>query len=231
MKIRRYYKPEACASKDKERFNLVDPFYDVAGAVVVSTDGHRLVAVPVEVEPGESSGYVSRELLKVARKVVKQGDAEIRDKAEVVPFEIEWPCDQGRTFPDWRQAVPAWDERSPGTLTIGLNAKLLKGIADALGSEGIVAITVMVGEVDKAPIRVRALGGDPGEIGILMPCRVGEAPRRVIDLPPTESETRAAEKAEVERLADEILKKDGHPEMTRKSLTGEAVAHTGKKRG
>ena len=216
MKIARHYRPEACASKDKERFGLTDPYLDVEGRAVVATDGYRMVAIPVEVDDQDVSGYVARDLLKVARKKCKKEDfeAEIRERKELVPQGIEYPPDDARTFPDWRKVLPSFSEGEPGTVTIGLNANLLKGIADALGGAGVVALTVKVDSLETSPIRVRALSGNEREIAVLMPCRVGGAPRVRLDGILGE-ETPAETKAELDKQAGEILKAAGDAALAR----------------
>jgi hypothetical protein len=228
VRLRRYYKPEACATKDKDRTNLRDPYLDVEAEKIVATDGHRMVAIPVEVEHGDVSGYIARDFLKLGRKKSPKGEpVHIENRSVLRPFDIEWPPDQdhvGDTFPDWRKVVPAWNEKSPGAVTIGLNAHLLKGISDALGGDGIVALTFMLEQRDSAPFLVRALGGDPEEIGLLMPCRVGEKPPPVIDLPPTEAEKKASEREEAKKAADDILEANGAGEHVRPELDGDAVA-------
>jgi hypothetical protein len=222
VKIRTSYRPEACVHKDvEERFNLVDPYLDVAAKKVVATNGYSLVAVPVEVELGDSSCYISRDLFKIARRKVKLGPAEIEDKAEIVPTGITWPSEQGREFPEWKKVVPDWDERTPGTVTVGLNAKLLKGLSDALGGDGIVALTIKINERDTAPLLVRALGGSAGEIGLLMPCRAGEPAVPVIDLPEVDEEK---DRRQLEIQTDEILGNAGDGALNDPKLKGEAVA-------
>lgn len=200
MKIQRHYRPEACASKDEDRFNLTDPYLDVEHEKLVATDGYRLVAVPVEIDEDDVSGYVSRELLQVGRRKSdkKVGLVDIRKRIDLQPHGIEWPVVEARKFPAWREVLPPFAEGGPGTITIGLNARLLKGIADALGSEGQLALTVKVDQVNSAPIVVRALRGSREEVGVLMPVRVGEdgevRPSPVVDLPPTEGELKKAAK-------------------------------------
>jgi hypothetical protein len=229
VKIATRYRPEACVHKDiEERFNLVDPYLDVAAGVVVATDGHRLVAVPVETDPNDVSGYVSRELFKIARRKVKLGPAAIEDRAEIMTTGIVWPTEQAREFPEWRKVVPRWDERTPGTVTIALNATLLKGLADALGGDGIVALTMKLDESESAPFLVRALGGERGELGLLMPCRAGRPQPPVIDLPPVERER---DRRQLEIEADEILGASGDAELNDPKLKGEAEARKPRKGG
>jgi hypothetical protein len=217
VKIAKHYKPELVASKDEERFNLLDPYLDVEAERMVATDGHRLVAVPVEIEEGDVSGYVSRDLLKVGRRKAGKLEPSIQiiNRIDLLPHEIEWPCLQGRTFPAWRGVLPPYHEGDEGTVTIGLNSKLLKGIADALGSEGLVALTVKLDSPSTSPLLVRAFLGQEDEIGILMPCRIDKAsgkvaaPSPVMDLPPTEKQKKQAAKAAGEPDAIESMNLPG----------------------
>ncbi len=239
MKIPTCYAPEKVVSKDKERPQLANPYLDVAAESVVATDGHRLVVVPVEIMHGDVSGYLSGDMLKVARKKNRKSvEADIRDRKEIVPFDIEWPCPaEGCTFPDWQKVLPSFKPGDPGTVTIGVNARLLKGIADALGSEGEVALSfrldsVNVEDAPESQILVRSTFAREGELGVLMPIRLGGDLRRALARPEeSDDEKAAAEKrAALHDAADVLLRANGSADMTKRELTGPAEARKPKAR-
>jgi hypothetical protein len=124
VKIDTRYRPELVVSKDETRYNLTEPYLDAPAKRVVATDGHRLVVLPVEVDEGEGSRYVDRDLLRVARRWL----------GGVVggPTWPEDPSLASAKFPDWKAVVPK-KPGEPGTVTIGLDLRLLEGILKALG--------------------------------------------------------------------------------------------------
>jgi hypothetical protein len=152
VKIDPKYRPEACVRSDGERLNLSAPYLDVNLRRVVATDGRMLVAVPVEVEPRDASGFIGPSQLDIARDRQPRG-----------------------TFPDWTAIVPPFREGQDGTVTIGLSAALLSSLADALGCDGRrqVALTWKPDE-PFAPMLVRAAETDahPDALGLLMPVKI-----------------------------------------------------------
>jgi hypothetical protein len=243
MKIAKHYRPELLVSKGKEPNPLLtDPYLDAKAERIVATNGHALVALPVETEKAERSRYLSCSLLEAARKL---GDddvpAEIRDQ-EIVEFGVLWPAAQERTFPAWETLLPKHRRGDAGTTTITLDAKLLKALADAMGTGGGVRLTVQLGEAE-APILVQpCFGPDPEEVGLLMPMRDGEPLRDGQECPvckkllaagapcPAHGDPqKAAARLELEAEADELLKKAGDADLTKKDTKGDAVAR--KKKG
>jgi hypothetical protein len=155
VKIAPQYKPEICAHKDGMRPEIAAPYLDVQRRRVVATDGRMLVAVPVEIESGDVSGFIGPSQLDLARGRGPRG-----------------------TFPDWTACVPTFKEGEPGTVTIGISARLLSDLAKALGSDSRrqVALTIKVDGNDAAysPMLVRRAENDAGldEVAVLMPVRI-----------------------------------------------------------
>ncbi len=230
MKIRAIYKPEAVVSKDPDQFTLRDPYLDVAAKRLVSTDGVRLVALPVEVEPDERNGYVNCELLKIGRKKAKDDLIDVREKEHIEPFGITWPCSQAREFPDWRKTLPSFKEGAPGTVTVAINASLLKGLGDALGSEKV-AVTFRLADLNanaedivkgaEPHLLVRALNSIArDEQAVLMPIQMDPSTGLERTVPVEEQEDKSVS---LDAEADAILERDGKGEMTKKDLTGQAA--------
>ena len=244
MKIAKRYRPEIVASRDIDRASITDPYLDTKAERLVATDGRMLVAIPVETEKSERSRYLACSLLKAARNL---GDdevpAEIEDQ-EIVEYGVLWPAAQERMFPDWQSVVPKMKHGDPGTVTVHLNPRLLKSLAEAMASGSAVALTFDAGQPATALV-VRPLL-DSDAFGVLMPMRQGDEGddvgpdkrcsvcRKLLaaGAPCPEHGARAAAEAERERLekdADEILKNGGHGGLVKKELKGPAVAR--KKRG
>lgn len=182
MKMDARYKPELCVSSDVTRYQLADPWLDVDQKKLVATDGHLLIAVPVEVEEGEQSQFISHELLQIAREKFRSyqdGTVNIRDGA--IPDGPTWPTQQGapRLFPKWLQVIPPFKKGDPGTFTIGLNVNLLKKLVDAVGLKGEVEITGQYGaEMNPPPFLIKPVrleDGEPEPVVLLMPIRIKSA--------------------------------------------------------
>lgn len=243
MRISKHYRPEVVASKDADRFNLTDPYLDARAARVVATDGRMLVALPVETDKQERSRYLSVHLLKAARSLGEEdAPAEIEDQ-EIRPFGVLWPAEQmGREFPQWKKALPSFRAGGPGTITLALDAKRLKALADAMGTGGHVLLTLEPGRPaeDPGPILVQPLSPRAKEMGVLMPMRpdgVGDVTldpgqacpvcRKLLAAGakcPEHGDPATAQRAELTKQADEILKNAGDGKLAAKELQGEAVA-------
>lgn len=158
MKMDPRFRPELCASQDDSRYSLLTPWLDPVKKRVVATNGHMLVAVPVEDVPGHGREEPVGPLqLAMARK----GE----DFPHVVGAHVKYPA--------YEQVVPTFRPGSPGTVTIGLSAEYLRKIAEALGADkGQVLVTVSV-ERPFDPLLVTDAwnGRDLGAYGLLMPVR------------------------------------------------------------
>ncbi len=246
MKIAKHYRPELLVSKGKEPNPLLtDPYLDAKADRIVATNGHALVALPVETKKAERSRYLACSLLEAARKL---GDddvpAEIQDQ-EIVEFGVLWPAAQERTFPDWKSLVPKLRRGDPGTTTIALNARLLKSLADAMGTGGGVMLTMEVGNA-LGPILVQPMLPDPEELGLLMPMQTdgeeevgpGQACpvcKRLLaagaPCPAHGDPTKAAERVELETQADALLRAGGSRDLTKADTKGDGVARKPRKGG
>ena len=140
VKIKRSLHPEICCSNDLSRETINDPYLD--GDKLISTNGHLLVVLPVEVEEGDVSGKVPKSCLSDARKkpLTKSIlDAELsvdlkeKDYAKVNhsknKFNREFST-EFETFPDWAGAISKDD---PTEWIIILNPDLIMTAFWALG--------------------------------------------------------------------------------------------------
>lgn len=176
MRFDSKYKPELCASKDLTRENLLFVELDVKEQALLATDGHRLIKVPCIPEDGDVTGPVTADALKAARKAAKVRRSAFADLkangALTLPDGTSLPRPGSRQFPPWQEAIP----RTEGRRQIAFNAKYLKEIADALGSDdGIVVLSI--GEDARDPLLVYAFGenqlaadGPLDPFAVLMPC-------------------------------------------------------------
>jgi len=170
VKIQKHFRPELVVAKGKEPNPLLtDPYLDAAESKLVSTNGHAMVVLPVETDKKERSRYLACSLLQAARMLGDEDvPAEIIDE-EITEFGVLWPAAQERQFVDWQKVARAAPRQGDqGTATIALNARLLKALAEAMGTAGGVALTFEIGK-KAAPVRVEPIRPDPEEFGVLMP--------------------------------------------------------------
>jgi DNA polymerase III sliding clamp (beta) subunit (PCNA family) len=179
MKLPKTVKIEAVCSNDETRCVLMHPYLDIkdGAARIVATNGRALVAVPVTVEDGEESGWVSIPALTAARKAAPKRGEE-KDMARVhcngtcqtttADFPRPFKGKDGYWFPNYRQAIP--DAEHQGGMKLAFNAQLLADIVKAAGGTGIVRL--FQPEDPEAPITIGIDGAPEGTIAVLMPCRV-----------------------------------------------------------
>jgi hypothetical protein len=189
VKIPVEYKPETCISDDVSRRKAlrtaeveVEP--DGSGRIV-AVDGYTLVALPVNVleDYPKPSGPVCAEALERARKLAKAqklAEAEILLAADHYTFADGSTMPrtlrgEGETFPAWRE-ISTPQKGEPGTFEVAFDLALLVQIAEALGDKkGKLVLTVKPDTEGKTagettgPIAVRRIGGQSGEIAMLMP--------------------------------------------------------------
>jgi hypothetical protein len=141
-------------------------------AKLIACNGHAMAVLNVEADKSEV-GYLPVKALQAARKLVKRGDVNIQlngacelSDGSVLPRPKE---DEGQ-YPDWQKVTPD----KPVTLRLGINAKLLHDLSDALGAHNnyvSIELTAAPGERSQiGPMYVRATGVDG--FGVIMPVRV-----------------------------------------------------------
>ena len=169
MKIKKECKIELVASKDKTRLALNNPY--LQGSNLIATDGHRLVAIPVEREDGDSDGFIDCSAFKLARKTSSEfskisanGCLKVHTKDGEITMQRSF---KDINFPQWQKVLPNADRKG---IKIGLNAEYLYQMAEALGTK---KVTIEILDAD-SPIIVKGANQNyiEGSIGVLMPVRI-----------------------------------------------------------
>lgn len=140
------------------------------GSRLLATNGYALASVPVELEPGDVDGPVTVEALKASRKG-KSWEASIECNGSLkVADGVTYPRPDLGEFPSTEKALED-AKASPKVVRIGLNAKKLRDLADALGaSDGRIVLEI---EAPDKAVLVWALEA-PGALGVIMPVTIEE---------------------------------------------------------
>jgi len=171
MKIHPRLKIEQCLPGDEDiRPTIQHPFLDVPGKQLIATNGRFLVAVPVEVAEGETSGMIPREAFALAREGVVLSPVYISTDKDKVYVRGGWTIPRPtEEFPDWKKVAPKDGEKS---FKIHLDPSYLLRIAEGLGSTQGVCLTINPDE-ELGPIKVTpaSIAPEPSAYGWLMPRR------------------------------------------------------------
>ena len=178
MKLSKTSKVELLASTDETRPHLLHPYLDVEAQVLVATDGHRLIKHPVVIGDGDESAFVSVAAIKAARKLApKSDDIEIGVGAKtlrLIDGTVLLTPSNDMSFPPYDKVIPNYNGRT--TVTVGLDAKYLLEICQALGGSTKDGTSVRLtfplpddGKDMLDPIVVEY--GHSDAVGILMPSR------------------------------------------------------------
>lgn len=175
MKFETANKLEKIVSKDETRFALTHAYHDKDASMLVATNGHMLVALPVTENSTDDSGFVPVDALKAARKakgLSESPDVTIVDgKVSCPRVSMTFaPDTEGCTFPEWKRGLPSFNPSERNVATITLNAKYLAALAEAMGSDNdAIQLTFSVDD-SYGPVMVRATGNNPA-VGVIMPIR------------------------------------------------------------
>lgn len=156
MKIGKEYKLENILDNTREVLNSVY-VYQNGQSWAVATNGKALAKVPVTLEAGELEKGNS--VLGSDFKFQRQNPA-VKKQDHV--FHFLQPLNS--EYPTIENVFPAKENIK---IEIGINAKMLKDLADALGSGDCVKLSITD---EKTAIIVKALTSDA--IGLLMPSRI-----------------------------------------------------------
>lgn len=166
-------KIEKCVSKNDARYYLENPYLDTESSVIVSTNGHIMAVCPVELDKEDTSGSISTESLKAALKACTERT--IKNKTANIKANGSLVLDNGQVFPrieltqkwvDYKRVIP---DASKAEIVIGLDAKLLKDLADAICEPGNSQIRLKITDHNTA-IYVDSKGSDC--YGVIMPVRI-----------------------------------------------------------
>lgn len=139
MQLRKSCKLEsATASKSDAREKLRHAYLDTDKARMVATDGHILAIVPVEVDPGDASGYVPTEALTTAKKLLPRSTETLTlacNSSIAIPNGPSYPRPDESAFPNVDAVLPNPETR---LFSVALDPELLVNLAKALGSAGVV---------------------------------------------------------------------------------------------
>ena len=162
-------KIEQAVPKKDMRFYLQSAWLDVANRRLLASDGHICAIVPVEIEDGDTTGPVSVEVLKQARKAksssIKANDALVLDNGTSYPRPEG--VEQGVKYPDVDKIIPT----STPAVIIGLNAALLLKLAEAINDSGLYGTNVKL-HISGPTDAIKVTGNMENAIGIIMPIRI-----------------------------------------------------------
>ncbi len=167
MQIDRSYKIEKCVSTDPNRENLGNIFITKRHAM--ATNGTVLAIVPVVSDDVDTVGLMSADALKAGRKMTParmglieislNGSQELKDGTKIPrPTNVKQP----RIFHLLRHA------HKDRQYKIGLNATMLKMLADGLGSEEL----ILEFGTSTSAILVTPKQSTDGAVGLIMPIRI-----------------------------------------------------------
>ena len=175
MKIPKNCLIERVASTDKTRLVLAHPYLDVERKTLVATNGCALVALPVEIDPGDTSGPITIDALAAARKVGRKGELAtiLAGTDQKLINQATCPRANDINYPDWTRVMP----RNPGKIRISFNAHLLVDITKAMGCTDVIL------EFDDATSPIKVTPGKSkscwsispscsGAVGVLMPIKL-----------------------------------------------------------
>jgi hypothetical protein len=197
MRMRREYEIERVTSKEENRA-IANCYLDVEKQKLVATDDHCMAVVPVtdlDQSPGpcpqDESGFVHPDVIRQARKLTSKafgGDVIVSANSMhtfIGGATIPRPVAE-LAYPAYEQVIPSYRDGHEGTMTIGLDAKLLLELAKAIGKgKDVIYLTFPVPELDEEETaehyRARlaehnqqgayVVEGVGGALGILMPVR------------------------------------------------------------
>ena len=174
MKILKDCKIELAASQDASRAAIGSAYLEIKDGkgTLIATDGRILAYLPVETTPEDLPGYIDTPALQAARKTRL---LEIDCKADTLAVATgpSFPRQTEFTFPNWRQVVPT-EAQQPAAMTIGIDAKRLWLLAQAMGAQ---CVRLAIAAPDK-PVLVYPNNLDGKRCatddarGVLMPIRL-----------------------------------------------------------
>jgi hypothetical protein len=148
--------------------------------VLMATDSYRFLRLSVEADEGEQPGPISRKAMKAAEKTGCFAAGE-----HIEPLDKNGEPNGGMLFRRPDELAPKWsrhwDSLCPAEpsdkdkLTLGLDARFLFEIAQALGTE-VVQIEIDLAQVTNGtylkPYVIKGAGGPSAGQALLMPVRV-----------------------------------------------------------
>ena len=176
MKLKDKKSIEQCAGKNDTRFYLNNPYLDAENKRLVATNGHCLAVVPVELSEGDTSGPVSADALKAARKTLAVFNPDLNGEAELVcndQLEVTdgptfpRPSFNGNKYPDIDAVVP--DKK--GRICVGVRVQYLADVAKAIADSKHGGVKLWIDPENSETVSI-LLEGENGAYGVVMPMRL-----------------------------------------------------------
>jgi len=171
MRIDKKYHLDKAVSRDPSRESLQNIWTSQRHAF--ATNGRILAAVPIDQEMDDTSGWLTIEALKLARRASKGSDSVVisLNGQMNLPGGVTLPRPTETRFPHvFRLLRSAFTDRN---MRIALNAGNLKDLADSIGSEEVV---LEVGKPEEV-ILIRPIQESNSACGLLMPVRLNHKRR------------------------------------------------------
>ncbi len=167
MTIDKKYKLEKIVSRDPSREHLQNIWITKHHAF--ATNGMILAAIPITADKDDTSGWLSGDALKLARKQSSTDDIwiELNGVQKLPAGTTLLRPDDSIKFP--RVAPILLRSYRHRKSQVALNARLLKDLSDALGTEEIV---LEIGKSSDEAVLVRSMSKGNDARGLIMPIRM-----------------------------------------------------------
>lgn len=162
MKVPNTKIENVCANKYDARAYLRVPYLDVERKRLVSTNGHALAIVEVELDDGDTAGHVPIEALKAVRKDKSAVSIYLDGAAKVNG--TTFPREDLGKYPEYSAVLPERPEREPD---ITFNAELLFNLSRAICTGKWPFVSLWITDDEKG-VYVETAGGG---YGVIMPAR------------------------------------------------------------
>lgn len=172
MKIPKSLKIEKCVSKDPDRNVLHHVFVEKSShkkGYACATNGICCVRIPVELDEGDSEGAISIEAIKQARMITSKEleylEFALNEKVIVKSDSVksEYERFNHLTFPKTSAVFPKGKVKA----FVSLNVRLLKMVADALGTD------IVFLEIRESHQAIVIRPNDQSDFkAVLMPCEI-----------------------------------------------------------
>jgi len=169
-------KIESVVSDDKSREVITHVYLDAEGKRLVACNGFVLAVNPVEVEDRDTSGLISVDAIKLARKTApKRVEPHVLANGDLrVPLASATLDRPEGKYPDFNQVIPVVNTENTSP-TLVIDAKLLYELSKALCEDGN-RVALWVNPVTTGPIYVKPTGQfmkESGNYGVIMPVHHG----------------------------------------------------------
>lgn len=159
---------QATRKKDKVRPQLNNMRLDVEQHTLAATDGFILALVPVEVDDGDTSGYITPEAIALARKT--RADSITADSALKLPDGTQLPRPKDADMPQWPNVavvIPPKPDHEPDLI---IDTALLLRLAEALNDQSQKkTATALKLWFSGRESPIYAEGNTVGAVGVIMP--------------------------------------------------------------